>query len=302
MRTLHPEAWVILLPDEQQAIILQHGHNKSSWQAGEMLDKSHYKYLEIKYRAEKFLKMFTEHLELFDTLIPVGSNGSLEIKHYFQLAIEKRMKPKDIYAILDLQYGNQARRGREKDIIEQMDEWLKSDDAYNLTLFNLIKEFDRWNNFRILPKEIQEPSAFNRRVKNIHKKHLKVSSTFPDISVPMVEELFGYKKGNKVVYLPLITDTNRSHVIKLRYTAPVMKAITELNLYLFKDKQKADEYLIVAKKYLFKDKSERKCKDGLEFWPKYRQIMKLAENYMPIQNLTPSRKFLIQALEKLQFY
>ncbi len=41
----------------------------------------------------------------------------------------------------------------------------KSTNKGEKDLFDLIIEFDRWNNFRILPKNWQQPSAFKRRNK-----------------------------------------------------------------------------------------------------------------------------------------
>lgn len=301
MRNLNSQAWEMLLDDEKQALILQHGHNKSSWKAGEIMIKSHYKYLEIKYRAERFLKIFTEHINIFGEIIPKYVGGGEEVKEYFYLCIVQRLKLKDVSIALNTKYKYNLKRDREKDILNQMEKWGISTNAYEQTLYNLIKDFDRWNNFRILPQEIQEPSAFNRRLKNIHKKHLRVASKFPDISVPMVTKLYGHKKGTKAIYLPIITEHSRLFCLKLRDVKTTQKDITSLNLYMFYKEQQARDYLELAKTYLFKDKEDRRCKDGLIFWPKYRELMKLAANYEAIQKIVPSRKYLEQALSKLSF-
>ena len=55
-------AWMILIEEEQLALTLHYGPEKSTWQAGEIMKKAHYKYLEIKARGEKFLKIFIERI------------------------------------------------------------------------------------------------------------------------------------------------------------------------------------------------------------------------------------------------
>lgn len=48
--------------------------------------------------------------------------------------------------------------------IERNMKWLKeSEDEWDKDTLRLILEFDRWNNFRILPRMLQQPSAFKRR-------------------------------------------------------------------------------------------------------------------------------------------
>ena len=43
------KAWQILNKDEKTALMLTFNQKKSSWEAGDIMDKSHYKYLEITY-------------------------------------------------------------------------------------------------------------------------------------------------------------------------------------------------------------------------------------------------------------
>ena len=52
MNKYQQKAWDCLTPTEQQSLFLQLSESKSSWEAGEILRLSHYKYLEIKERSE----------------------------------------------------------------------------------------------------------------------------------------------------------------------------------------------------------------------------------------------------------
>lgn len=58
MNEYQKKAWDCLTPTEQQSLFLQLSESKSSWEAGEILKLSHYKYLEIKERSEKFFRLF----------------------------------------------------------------------------------------------------------------------------------------------------------------------------------------------------------------------------------------------------
>lgn len=299
-KKFNQKAWGMLLEDEKMALSLQHVMSKSSWEAGEIMDKSHYKYLEIKYRAETFLKMFTDHFEKLDEVIPSDIRGSQEVREYFVLCIEKRMKLPEVYDILNEKYGYTGKRTRELQIIEQMRAWEKSENAYELVTYNLIKEFDRWNNFRILPIDIQEPSAFKRRNKKVHLKHIKTTCTVPEISVEKIKKILGAKRGQPKVYMPIITDENKLYLIEIRKTEPAIKQASELNLYLFEDKLHATEYIELLKGYV--EPKIKKCIEGLQFWPKYRESIKRALNYEAIQKIVPSRRYLQLALQKLAFH
>lgn len=49
----------------------------------------------------------------------------------------------------------------------------ESEDPWDLDSMRLILEFDRWNNFRILPRMLQQPSAFKRRLNKKDKIYIK---------------------------------------------------------------------------------------------------------------------------------
>ncbi len=88
-RVMNREAWGILLKEEQQSITLSLGYSKSSWEAGEILKKAHYKYLEIAARGEKFLRMFTEFFEEHTYFIPNGVDISESFKRIPKLNYDK---------------------------------------------------------------------------------------------------------------------------------------------------------------------------------------------------------------------
>jgi len=294
---MNPMAWEILDKDEKMAITLQLGYDKSSWQSGEIMNKSHYKYLEIKDRAKRFLKLFTEHFELYLELIPDYIPGNKEIIAYFKLAMGQRMDVSNIHSVLDNQFGRSIKRSRNAMIIEQMNKWEKSGDAHQLSIYQLIKEFDRWNNFRILPKDIQEPSGFKRRNKNMHKRNIRLATSLPDIALKHIEKNF---KGTKLshVYLPIATVSGIRKVVMVTKTKEVISYLSTFGLYVFEDKVKAKDFMTLIVEFI--TKQNKSCKEGLEFWPKYREAIPAAYNHDEVQKISPTRKYHILSQENLK--
>jgi hypothetical protein len=293
--TLNEKAWAILSKDEKMALSLQYGMTKSSWESGEIMNKSHYKYLEIKYRAEFFLKTFTEHFEIFEDVIPSFVTGDNIAITYFRICLEKRVKPMEaIYEITE-KFGRVPKTILNTKIIATLKKWENEDNAYNKNSLNLVKEFDRWNNFRILPKEVQEPSAFKRRVKNSYKKQIKTIRSIHPLALEKLKKLYE-AKGSPYLYLPLLTP--KIEILKVKNNQTSSKVFDELGLYTFKNIDDARDYSTQIFHYIAKGKKE--CIDGLEFWPKYREIIKKATNYNQVMKISSSRKHLQMAMDKFK--
>lgn len=294
---INQQAWAILLEDEKTALNLQYGHDKSTWQAGEIMEKAHYKYLEIKYRAEYLLKLFTTHFQLYDAIIPLGLHIPKEIQKFVEIAITERIQVKEIYSRLNTEFGYTNKKQRDKDIIN----WVTLNrDRENLILTNtiaLILEFDRWNNFRILPKEIQEPSAYKRRNKNTHRKHIKAISKLTPLALDIIHKTLSCKTPTGF-YAVVLSLEKEPKVFNLRKN--LIKKTTELGIYIWPNKELAKDYGNIVREYILPHKKH--CKEGLLFWPAYRDLSIKATNYMEIQKLSITRKYLEMAAAKLEFY
>lgn len=294
---MNKKAWNLLSEDEKLALSLQLGLNKSSWESGEIMKRSHYKYLEILYRAEYFLKLFTERLELFDCLIPEYINGPKVVINYLRLCLDERLKPAQaIEQITKSQNIRITKSTINTKLIETIEKWQKSQNSYDLSTLDLVKEYDRWNNFRILPKEIQEPSAYKRRIKNTYKKHVKIIGKINPLSLLKLKKLYSCK--NSPHLLPIIVE-GKGEIWRVKYNQNSIKLFNSIGLYIFTSRIYAEEYINAVEVYVTKPKKE--CTDGLDFWPKYRELIKKAKNYAEVQQITPNRKHLVMALSKLEF-
>lgn len=293
---LNRQAWALLKEDEQIALNLHHGQDKSTWEAGEIMEKAHYKLLEIKYRGEHFLKIFTEHFNLYDQLIPeqVEDNIPSTVKVYLRLVMNDRKKPKEAYTEMDVK-----KKSIDKELIKWVLKHSDSEDLYMLNFVNLVKEFDRWNNFRVLPRDIQEPSAYKRRNKTIDRKRVKLVHSMPEISLKIIQEVCCCKSNTGYWVGFLVGKKKWAEPVKKRH----LDKLSGTGIYIFDNKALTLNYLDVIDTYLAATTSSSKsCKQGLKFWPEYREIITKAVNYNQVQKIFPSRKFLAMALSKLEFH
>lgn len=303
MSKMHNKALSILTPDEKSAVTLQHVHGKSSWEAGEMLNKSHYKYLEIKYRAEKFLKLFSEHFALYEELIPEDIEMDEGVRKYLLNAIEKRLKVKEA-ATKTGETGMMDNQTREARIIASMGELRDSTDITYINTYSMIMEFDRYNNFRIMPRQIQEPSAFKRRNSTRYKKHLKIATSIPLYSLKRLRELFEVKKAplKNEGFLVLINKEHSDNcgIIRVNAKPDNLIFMTNLSLYVFNSKIEAQEFADTVIDYI--SQVVKAPKEGLKFWPAFRNLIKKAANHDTINNIAPTRRSVEIAMKDMDTY
>lgn len=296
------DAWDILNKDEKLSITLSLGHNKSSWEAGEIVGKSHYKYLEINSRAERFLRMFTEHFQLFGDLIPKKNNMTRDFQDYLIMLVKERKSMKETISRIE---GDKYHfTGAREVVLEEAMLALKNSDIKGeRELFDLLLEFDRWNNFRILPRKFQQPSAFKRRNKGRELKHLKSITDLPFYSVKKIKEKFAYN-GRDGVYFTMVSSKvpNKFIVVKMHNKAKEISQISQLGFFIFKDQMDAMTLGQMAVQYLFPMVviGFSPVIKGLKFWTPYRELIAKSVNYGKVYNLVPNRKYVEDALIEQQ--
>lgn len=299
MNKFQEKAWNILSEDEKTAITLQLGYTKSTWQAGEIMGKAHYKYIEIQERAHYFFKRFTEHFRLYDSIIPADCKLSSDVKRYFKVLISRRCKTQE--ALLELKDSPLLINYRERNmIIKNQLNWLEeSKHSVDLNTLAIIKDYDRWNNFRILPPDCQEASAFKRRNKNRNKRDIKNFFELNPYAAKKISETYCADDLEiKVFYVPVYNRiSNTIEAVKIPRGEKSVNKISTAGLYIFHKEEQADEFMELAIEYYFDPKND--CKKGLKFWPKFRKSISIAINYDIIQNLVNSRKHIKYNLKEL---
>ena len=291
-------AWEILTDDERGSLVLSIQHGKSSWQAGEIMNKAHYKYLEIQARANHFFKMFTLYLEKTNNVkIPMDIGIHPDFREYLNLTIFERKTPREAIKIIGIKSAFLIAQARKRIMGENLKQLSEDENPLAQNLYDIILEFDRWNNFRILPIELQEPSAFKRRNKTRLMKHLKNLSELNDYHIHRFIERFQAKKTDrKPYYIAILSKAyeNSYEVISVKRKEDILNYISkELRLYVFSNKVDADEFGFLVSRYLKLE--DKNCKSGQRFWPQYRKSIKSAVNYLEVNNIIPRRKHLEEA-------
>lgn len=287
MTDAQKKAWECLTQKEQQSLFLQLSESKSSWEAGEILKLSHYKYLEIRERSEKFFRLFSDFFELHGAIFRPDCPCERNFQDYIEGCLEKRMTRKEA----SVYTGDSTQllpKVNSKNIERNMKRLKESGDSWDLDSLRLIFEFDRWNNFRILPRILQQPSAYKRRSNKKDKIYIKyLLNRVPEWMHQKVKERFMYKvkPSKKKYWVCLISETLYKEGYKLLPVRPLQEVIDEFSrfyMYVFEEKDDADTFGFMVSKFMIKTCD---VKLGQKFWPEYRHCVEKALNYNQVNNI-----------------
>lgn len=287
MTEAQQRAWDCLLDKEKQVLFLQLSYGKSSWEAGGMLNLSHYKYLELRERAEKFFKLFTDFYTIHNSLFRPDSPCESGFIDYIEATLEKRMTRREATLMIG-DSSNIVPRIRSKFLTRNMVRLRDSGNTWDMDTLILISEFDRWNNFRILPKMMQQPSAYKRRANKKEKVYIRyLLNRVPEWIHLKIIERFRYKAKPSVKkrWICLISQdlyTDGYLLLPVRPTEEVVKEMNRFYIYVFDDKEDADTFGFMVSKFMYKTKG---VKLGQKFWPEYRYVTQRAVNYNNVNNI-----------------
>lgn len=280
-------AWDLLTQNEQNSLFLTLGKGLSSWESGEMLNIAHYKYLELKERAEKFFKMYTEYFEDTPSLISPNSPIDNRFRDYIEACIEKRLTKSE-----SIRYTGDSslcvRKISSRLIVKNMERLKESKDPWDIKLFKLIMEFDRWNNWRILPRAIQAPSAYKRRNNKREKIYISYMNKLPTYKVSALYDIYKYsrKKHSKPCYYICLISKELFEdgytVIPIKTDDATVESLSKLYIYVFKEKEFAD---ILGYQLTSFESKITKPTLGQKFWPQFRDNIQRAINYPSVNNI-----------------
>lgn len=289
MNKIEDKSWGMLTSQEQNSLALSLSQGLSTWEVGEIMEISHYKYLEIKERSEKFFRLFIDYFNLVgrDQLFSPNSPVDSSFKEYIEACIERRMTRLDATSYV----GDSSLTVypiHSKNIIKGMERLKDSDDQSDHHLYKLIMEFDRWNNKRILPRAIQMPSAYKRRNNKRDKVYIKYISSISTQRVENMINLFSYnptKAYKKRYYIAIMSNEifeDGYMVISVKADDTTLDRLGKLYIYVFKEEEHANLFGFLVTR--FKDKTN-KAKLGQQFWPEYRESINRAINFKDINNI-----------------
>lgn len=287
MNWAQQKAWSCLVFLEQQSLFLQLSENKSSWEAGGILKISHYKYIEIRERSEKFFRLFSDFFEKYPAIFRPDNPCERNFQDYIEGCLEKRLTRKQA-ALYTGDSSNVLPKVNSKNIERNMKRLKESEDEWDKDTLRLILEFDRWNNFRILPWVLQQPSAFKRRANKKDKIYIKyLLNKVPNWAHSKLKERFRYKvkPGKEKYWVALISEdlyTDGYLLLPIRPLEEVVNEFSRFYMYVFKTKDDADTFGFMVSKFMIKTTS---VKLGQKFWPEYRCCIEKAVNYKQVNNI-----------------
>lgn len=288
MNESQTKAWSCLTDIEQQSLYLQLAQGKSTWEAGQILKITHYKYLEIKERAQKFFKMLSLFYDSYTDIFRPNGPSEDTFKDYIYGCIEKRMSTKQ--ALRFTGDSTQLLPSISQRCIIRNMKWLhESEHEWDKQTWALISEFDRWNNFRVLPKILHQPSAFKRRVNKKHKIYIKYTlNKIPTYLHKVIKEKHFYKAKPSIKknYICLISEElyhpKGYWVMPIRPNQDIIDEMSKLYIYVFDNEEDADDFGFLVSRYRAKTANVRL---GLTFWPEYLSTIQKAVNYAPVNNI-----------------
>lgn len=289
MKENKEKAWALLTESEKQSIYLTTGQGLSGWQAGEILQITHYKYLELKARSETFFKMFSDYFELYDNLVNPTAKIQPSFRDYVYGCINKRLSLPEAKV-----YAGEGRwsskKIREKEIKDSMRALKESENKWDNDLHQLVIEFDRWNNFRILPVELQSGSPYKRKSNRQAKAYFKYLKNINPNTLLKIATNYTYR-GKNNAWVALIGDydnTGQSYdVIPIRRDDRNIKNMTINRIYMFKNQEDA----VIFATLVLRHDMVFTSKDGLQFWKKYDAIIKKAINHDSITHTSKITNF-----------
>lgn len=286
MKPHQEKAWNLLTELERNSLFLQMSQGQSSWEAGEILGISHYKYLELRERSIKFFKMFAEYYEQTESLVPANCPIDSRFRDYLEGCIEHRLPRKEA-----IRYSGDSSlilpEISRKMILRNMERLKNAKGGLDNLLYKLVMEFDRWNNQRILPRSIQQPSAYKRRNNKREKIYIKYLMKIPTYKVKSIWDIFEYNpKKKKSHYITLISEElfgeEKYQVVRVKRDLDTLEKLSKLYIYIFESEGLADVFGFMTTRYLEKTKGPRL---GQQFWGEYREHIQRAINYNLVNNV-----------------
>ncbi len=290
MNKVEDKAWSMLTSIEQNVLSLSLSMGLSTWEAGEILNISHYKFLEIKKRAEKFFKLFTDFFNEMgiQSIFSPQTVVDDRFKDYIEACLEKRLTRLQASHVT----GDSSLKVtslQTKHIIKNMARLKDSPISQDKITHMLILEFDRYNNKRILPRKIQMPTPYRRRMNKREKFYIKYINKVAPSRVENMLSAFTYKPKkvtSKRRYIALISPTvfpdGGYQVVTVKDNDDILEKLTKLFIYVFEKEDDADVFGYLTSTYSERVKGPRK---GQRFWPEYRNVIGKAINFKSMNNI-----------------
>ncbi len=293
------KAWDHLTNLEQMALQLTIVAQRSKQEAAIIMNIAPYKFNELLLRARRFFLLFTEYYETYSRLLPENVQLSPEEYSFFTAILLERNRANDVVKD-DPQFRNLVRYPSREKLWHTYLTEIQKEGIHGQALFILLKEFDKWNRFRILPKEYQLPSPFSRRRIKQFKKIKDQLNNITDLGWEILLKEYSTTKP-PLSFLPTFRmGEPRVEIVKL--SRNTLAYFTNNQLPLFSSEPRAKSFIELTHDY--NSLRKKSPHSSQKFWASFRLILADAINYNELLNIQPGdladlsvqdRKFIKQA-------
>lgn len=290
MEKYQQQAWECLTEREQNSLFLTLAHGKSGRETEEILKITHYKYLELKARSEKFFKLFSDYFELHEALINPEAPLDRYFKDYLYASMVKRM-PKEEAQVYAGESSWLLKPVRDPQILRNMKRLKESssESKWDADLYALILEFDRWNTYRILPRELRAPTPYKQKANKLYKAYMKYLHKMPQSKISNLIDYFWVPTSKKTLANRYFTVFISRKYPEGYVVVPISKKnneriqeLTNLKMYIFEERMNAEEFGIMVSTYF---SEVNNVKRGHKFWREFGEVLETALNYREINNM-----------------
>lgn len=138
-----------------------------------------------------------------------------------------------------------------------------------------------------MPRILQAPTAYKRRSTKKDKVYLSYLHRIPDFKIrQLITEYWKNGPSSRRYFTAIVSEElfpeEGYGVMPIKREDDIIKAITDLRIYIFESQTIADTFGLLATQYFEKTVDS---KGGLKFWKEYREVIQKAINYKSINNM-----------------
>ena len=277
MRAKQQLAYDHLTEPERMALSLVIVSERTKKEASVIMNLAPYKFTEIYLRARKFFVMFTEFYEDHTYIVPPSLRTDTIFLLYLSLLLKRKtnkvlLTGPTFLALVD----SKARKAHWDELMRSLNNSRRTDSI------QLLQEFDRWNNYRILPKQYQLQPAFPRRKNRALKKISNNLYAISDHGWDLLIQRYGTNDLPPMNFIPII-QTGDFRAYAIRGTQPVTDYMTRNRIPVFIEEKVAKEFAELLWDY--QRLKKRSTYSARKFWANFRILIKKAYNYIELVNL-----------------
>lgn len=264
------------------------GQGMTTRQVSAILQLAIYKVREHHLRAVYLFKMFTDFFEKWPSIFRPGGIVTQEFQDFILVSIKERLTP--ALAAKKTNKGTWKNTGiRNSQVIKAVTDLKSSHDEWDRDTWNLILEFDRYNNARILPPVLRRATPYPRKRQRQYLNQMVKARNLPEATVQFLLKQPRPKSG--AYYFAVFPQGELYKVVATSAgDKRLLNQLTSIGLYVFNTRVEAETYAVTVLRILNEGVSQKRTNaDGTkayEDWAYYRNLIRAAVNFEDLNNIT----------------